>query len=115
MVVLLVFYILLMSAFIAKLDGYNYEHAIYYTFISLSTIGLGDIAQGGMLEEHNAGKAFGLALFFFFSILIGLIFVAATIVSVHTHNTSGVILQTRAHVATNEYDDDNDLVDNDDL
>lgn len=80
MVGLFLFFYLIGSVLIMKIDEFSYGDALYYSFITLSTIGFGDFYQAEMFENDHLGKQVGMTLFMFFWVLIGLSITASLVI-----------------------------------
>ncbi|XP_057290851.1 potassium channel subfamily K member 2-like [Hydractinia symbiolongicarpus] len=80
MVGLFLFFYLIGSVLIMKIDKFSYGDALYYSFITLSTIGFGDFYQAEMFESDHLGKQVGMTLFMFFWVLIGLSITASLVI-----------------------------------
>ncbi|XP_065347356.1 open rectifier potassium channel protein 1 isoform X3 [Cloeon dipterum] len=53
-------FILLPAVLFALAEGWSYEEAVYYAFITLSTIGFGDYVAGFMANEQDWKHKFGM-------------------------------------------------------
>ena len=78
-------YVMLTSAAIAVMEGFNYHAALWYSLMSLTTVGFGDVIQYGEHIEIKYGKEArdaGLAVFLLFWLVTGFILIGALLLGV---------------------------------
>ena len=69
---LIFLFIVVTSYFISQMYDFTFGDSLYYSCITLFTIGFGDVHQSNMFEQDGIGKSVGLAVFMFLWLVIGL-------------------------------------------
>ncbi|CAF4424229.1 unnamed protein product [Rotaria socialis] len=67
----LILYIVVGAALFSNWEGWSYYDAAYFSFITFSTVGLGDLVPGkGTLTENKNGKSILCALYLLYGLVI---------------------------------------------
>ena len=78
-IVILLLYFFFAAVAIAEIENFTYANALWYSFITLTTIGLGDLTQGKIFQTEGVASQFGLALFIILWLMFGFIISGATL------------------------------------
>ena len=82
--VMLLLYIFIGAEVIAKMEGFEYREALWYSVMSLTTVGFGDVVQTGenlMVIHGNEAKHLSVAIFLLFWLVGGFMLIGALLLS----------------------------------
>jgi len=75
-------YVFSTALIIAKLEGFDYFSALWYTIMALTTVGFGDVVQNSIVKSGKEVNVTGLAVFQMFWLVFGMILFGALVMSV---------------------------------
>ena len=78
-IIILVLYFFLTAVAVAEIEEFTYANALWYSFITFTTIGLGDLTQGKIFRTEGVAHQFGQALFIILWLMFGFIISGATL------------------------------------
>ena len=78
-IIILVLYFFLTAVAVAEIEEFTYANALWYSFITFTTIGLGDLTQGKIFRTEGVAHQFGQALFIILWLIFGFIISGATL------------------------------------
>ena len=78
-IIILVLYFFLTAVAVAEIEDFTYANALWYSFITFTTIGLGDLTQGKIFRTEGVAPQFGQALFIILWLMFGFIISGATL------------------------------------
>ena len=78
-IIILVLYFFLTAVAVAEIEDFTYANALWYSFITFNTIGLGDLTQGKIFRTEGVAPQFGQALFIILWLMFGFIISGATL------------------------------------
>ena len=91
---LLFVYILLTSEIIAVMEGFEYQTALWYSLMSLTTVGFGDVVQSGetiKLIHGKEARETSVAAFLLFWLVSGFMLIGALVLSVIYDNWGSTV------------------------
>lgn len=80
----LLVYIFIAAEIISKMEGFEYRNALWYSIMSLTTVGFGDVVQTGehiQLIYGNEASHLSVAIFLLFWLIAGFILIGALLLS----------------------------------